>query len=212
MGDAIMAFWGAPLRNKNHAQHALNAALQMNAAMKDISAKFVAKGWPEIRMGFGLNTGDMVVGNMGSSFRMAYTVMGDSVNLGSRIEGLTKNYGADIIVSEFVTAQTLDMVYRELDIVRVKGKDRPVTIFEPLGNVEDVLAETLVELNLYHEALKFYRNQDWDLAEKQLKTLEKMVKIDGNAPLYALYLARIKQFKKSPPAKNWDGVFTHETK
>jgi adenylate cyclase len=212
MGDAIMAFWGAPLRNKNHAQHALNAALQMNAVMKEISAKFVAKGWPEMRMGFGLNTGDMVVGNMGSSFRMAYTVMGDSVNLGSRIEGLTKNYGADIIVSEFVKAQTPNTIYRELDIVRVKGKDKPVTIYEPLGNAEDVQAETLMELNLYHAALKFYRNQDWDLAEKQLKTLEKMTVEDSNAPLYALYLARIKQFKKAPPAKNWDGVFTHETK
>jgi adenylate cyclase len=212
MGDAIMAFWGAPLRNKNHAQHALNAALQMNASMKEISEKFEAKGWPAIRMGFGLNTGDMVVGNMGSSFRMAYTVMGDSVNLASRIEGLTKNYGADIIVSEFVKSQTSDMTYRELDIVRVKGKDRPVAIFEPLGKLEDVQPEMLVELNLYHEALKLYRNQDWDLAEKQLKTLTKMTEHDSNAQLYAMYLVRIKQFKKTPPAKNWDGVFTYETK
>jgi adenylate cyclase len=205
MGDAIMAFWGAPLRNKNHAQHALNAALQMNAEMKDISAKFVAKGWPEMRMGFGLNTGDMVVGNMGSSFRMAYTVMGDSVNLGSRIEGLTKNYGADIIVSEFVKAQTPDMIYRELDIVRVKGKDRPVSIFEPMGKAEDVSVETLDELGVYHEMIGHYRQQAWDLAEKQLK------KMPQN-PLYALYAGRIKQFKKTPPEKNWDGVFTHESK
>lgn len=208
MGDAIMAFWGAPLRNKNHAQHALNAAMQMNAEMKDISAKFVAKGWPEMRMGFGLNTGDMVVGNMGSSFRMAYTVMGDSVNLGSRIEGLTKNYGADIIVSEFVKAQTLDMIYRELDIVRVKGKDKPVTIFEPLGTAEQVSQQTLDELNTYHEMIGHYRQQAWNLAEKQLKKLENM----PCKPLYALYAGRIKQFKKSPPAKDWDGVFTHESK
>jgi adenylate cyclase len=205
MGDAIMAFWGAPLRDKNHAQHALNAALAMNAAMKDISAKFMAKGWPEIRMGFGLNTGDMVVGNMGSSFRMAYTVMGDSVNLGSRIEGLTKNYGADIIVSEFVKAQTPDMIYRELDIVRVKGKDRPVSIFEPLGKTEQESKQTLDELDVYHEMIKHYRLQAWDLAEKKLKNLPQR-------PLYVLYAGRIKQFKKSPPEKNWDGVFNYESK
>ncbi len=109
------------MRDKNYAKHVLNAALQMNASIKDINAKFAKKGWPEIRMGFGLNAGNMVVGNMGSSFRMAYTVMGDSVNLGSRIEGLTKYYGADIVVSEFVKARAPDMIYRELDIVRVKG-------------------------------------------------------------------------------------------
>ncbi len=212
MGDAIMAFWGAPLRDKNHAQHALNAALQMNASMKDISAKFAIKGWPAIQMGFGLNTGNMVVGNMGSSFRMAYTVMGDSVNLGSRIEGLTKNYGADIIVSEFVKAQTPDMVYRELDIVRVKGKESPVTIYEPLGNAEQVTQETLEALNLYHQAIKNYRNQEWNLAEKQLKNLEKLAVDDTKSVLYSLYLARIKQFKKTPPNKNWDGVFNYETK
>ncbi len=212
MGDAIMAFWGAPLRDKNHAQHALNAALQMNASIKDISAKFAIKGWPAIQMGFGLNTGNMVVGNMGSSFRMAYTVMGDSVNLGSRIEGLTKNYGADIIVSEFVKAQTPDMVYRELDIVRVKGKESPVTIYEPLGNAEQVTQETLEALNLYHQAIKNYRNQEWNLAEKQLKNLEKLAVDDTKSVLYSLYLARIKQFKKTPPNKNWDGVFNYETK
>jgi adenylate cyclase len=208
MGDAIMAFWGAPLRDKSHAQHALNAALQMNASMKELSAKFIAKGWPEMRMGFGLNTGDMVVGNMGSSFRMAYTVMGDSVNLGSRIEGLTKNYGVDIIVTEYVKAQTPDMIYRQLDIVRVKGKDKPVTIFEPLGTTEQVPQADLDELNLYHDALKNYRNQDWDLAEKQFKQLDKA----SQKPLYDLYLSRIKLFKRVPPTAGWDGVFTYEIK
>lgn len=208
MGDAIMAFWGAPLRDKNHAQHALNAALQMNASIKEISAKFSAKGWPAIRMGFGLNTGSMVVGNMGSSFRMAYTVMGDSVNLGSRLEALTKYYGVDIIVSEFVKAQTPDMLYRELDKVRVKGKDKSVSIFEPLASAEHITTEIVAELNLYREALQHYRNQDWNLAEKQFKELEKMSQL----PLYTLYLGRIKQFKKTALPDNWDGVFTHETK
>ncbi len=208
MGDAIMAFWGAPLPDKQHAQHALNAALQMQAAMAKISESFVSKGWPAIKMGFGLNTGNMVVGNMGSSFRMAYTVMGDSVNLCSRIEGLTKHYGVDIIVSEFLKAQVPDMIYRELDIVRVKGKDEAVAIFEPLGKTGQVTSATLHALGLYEQALKSYRSQDWDAAAKQFKALDKLEK---NA-LNALYLGRIKQFKQTPPPKNWDAVFNYETK
>ena len=215
MGDAIMAFWGAPLRDENHAQNALNAAMQMNAAIKGVNEKFAQKGWSPIRMGFGLNTGNMVVGNMGSSFRMAYTVMGDSVNLGSRIEGLTKYYGVDIIVSEFVKAQTPNMIYRELDLVRVKGKHKPVAIFEPIGLTEALTKEILDEIDCHQAMLKHYRNGDWTLAEKQLKALEKMAQDDGqSAPivLYALYKQRIEQYKKMPPAANWDGVFNHESK
>jgi adenylate cyclase len=208
MGDAIMAFWGAPLPDAQHAEHALNAALQMQAAIAEISEGFVKKGWPSIKMGFGLNTGNMVVGNMGSGFRMAYTVMGDSVNLGSRIEGLTKNYGVDIIVSEFVKAQVPDMLYRELDIVRVKGKDKPVVIFEPIGKESQLNNAVLNELVLYEQALKSYRNQDWDVAAKQFKALEK----SAPQPLYALYMQRIKQFKQAPPPKDWAGVFNYETK
>ena len=208
MGDAIMAFWGAPLRDKNHAQHALNAAIKMVEALKPLNVKFAEKGWPPIKIGVGLNTGNMTVGNMGSSFRMAYTVMGDSVNLGSRIESLTKNYGVDIIVSEYTKAQTQGMIYRELDTVRVKGKDKPVTIYEPLGLAEQLTKETLDALNLYSEALKHYANQEWDLAEAQLNKVAKL----ASHPLYELYKARIKQFKKTPPDKNWDGVYTYETK
>ena len=208
MGDAIMAFWGAPLPDEQHAQHALNAALQMQAATVKISEQFVKKGWPAIKMGFGLNTGNMVVGNMGSSFRMAYTVMGDSVNLGSRLESLTKNYGVDIIVSEYVKAQVADMVYRELDTVRVKGKDKPVTIYEPIGKLGYVSNVMLNQLSLYEQALKSYKHQHWDTAVKQFKMLDKS---EPHA-LNAMYLTRIKQFKQTPPPKNWDGVFNYETK
>ena len=208
MGDAIMAFWGAPLKDNHHAQHALNAAIKMVEALKPLNVKFAEKGWPAIKIGVGLNTGNMTVGNMGSSFRMAYTVMGDSVNLGSRLESLTKNYGVDIMVSEFTKAQTQNMIYRELDTVRVKGKDKPVTIFEPIGVAEQLTKEKLDELNLYNEALKHYRNQAWDLAETQLNNLAKT----AAHPLYELYLARIKQFKKTSPNKSWDGVYNYETK
>ena len=212
MGDAIMAFWGAPLRDDNHAQNALNAAMQMNAAITSINVKFAKKGWSGIKMGFGLNTGNMVVGNMGSSFRMAYTVMGDSVNLGSRIEGLTKYYGVDIIVSEFVKAQTPNMLYRELDLVRVKGKDKPVAIFEPIGAAETLTKQTIDALNVHQEMLQHYRSGNWTLAEKQLVSLEKMAQDDGKSVLIMLYRHRITQFKKTPPANNWAGVFNHESK
>ena len=210
MGDAIMAFWGAPLPDSKHAENALDAALAMNAGLVEINKKFAIKNLPQIKMGFGLNTGNMVVGNMGSSFRMAYTIMGDSVNLGSRIEGLTKNYGVDIIVSEYVKAQVPDMLYRELDTVRVKGKDVAVTIYEPLGKLSQVDAAQLKQLDLYAQALKSYKKQDWAAAEKQFKQLDEN-NLQSHT-LHALYLARIKQFKQIPPPKNWDGIFTYETK
>jgi adenylate cyclase len=208
MGDAIMAFWGAPLADNNHAQHALKAAMDMAAALKKLNEKFATKGWPAIQMGIGVNCGTMAVGNMGSSFRMAYTVMGDNVNLGSRLEALTKNYGVGIIVSEYVKAQTHDMVYRDLDAVRVKGKEAPVTIFEPLGAETEVSQEQLNALKLHQQALKLYRNQQWDLAEMQWINLQNSQPHD----LYALYIERIQLFRKIPPAKNWDGVYNFETK
>jgi adenylate cyclase len=208
MGDAIMAFWGAPLADNNHAQHALKAAMDMAAALKKLNEKFATKGRPAIQMGIGVNCGTMAVGNMGSSFRMAYTVMGDNVNLGSRLEALTKNYGVGIIVSEYVKAQTHDMVYRDLDAVRVKGKEAPVTIFEPLGAETEVSQEQLNALKLHQQALKLYRNQQWDLAEMQWINLQNSQPHD----LYALYIERIQLFRKIPPAKNWDGVYNFETK
>ena len=208
MGDAIMAFWGAPLRDNHHAAHALEAAMQMQGAIGKINEKFAAKSWPQIQIGIGLNTGNMVVGNMGSSFRMAYTAMGDAVNLGSRVEGLTKFYGVDIIATEFVKAQTPDVVYRELDLVRVKGKDIAVHIYQPLAYAEQVSATTMDELNSYHEALNLYRNKAFTQAEKLFKRLQKT----GNHPIYVIYIERIQQLKKVKLNANWNGVHIFESK
>lgn len=209
MGDAIMAFWGAPLADPQHASHAVKAGLEMIAGMTKLKEQFKAKGWPEIKIGVGLNTGEMTVGNMGSEFRMAYTVMGDAVNLGSRLEGLTKNYGVYIIVSEFTKEKAPEYLYRELDIVRVKGKDEPVMIFEPiceLGQEDKAIKD---ELKLYRETLKLYRAQNWDLAEMQFINLQQM---HPARYLYSMYLERIAYYRQNPPGADWDGVFTFQTK
>ncbi len=209
MGDAIMAFWGAPVSDPDHAYHAMQAALGMIDELKAVQKAFAAKGWPPINIGVGLNTGVMTVGNMGSEFRMAYTVMGDAVNLGSRLEGLTKEYGVHIIISEFTKAKVPDFICRELDRVRVKGKDEPVAIFEPVGMPEQVTAEMENELALYREALKLYRAQNWDLAEVQFLNLHKAY---PERYLYTVYAERIEYFRANPPGEDWDGVFTFKTK
>jgi adenylate cyclase len=209
MGDAIMAFWGAPLHDPDHAKHALQAGLKMIARLESLQDEFKARGWPPIKIGVGLNTGLMTVGNMGSEFRMAYTVMGDSVNLGSRLEGITKQYGVQIIVSEFTREKAPDFVYRELDQVRVKGKDKPVGIYEPICAVGDDDKAIKDELKFYREALKLYRAQNWDLAELQFLNLQKQY---PTRYLYDVYLKRVTFFRENPPATNWDGVFNFETK
>ena len=209
MGDAIMAFWGAPLEDPEHARHALEAGMEMIARLNAMQKQFREQGWPPINIGVGINTGEMSVGDMGSEFRMAYTVLGDTVNLGSRLEGLTKGYGVQIIVSETTREAVPDFVFRELDRVRVKGKDQPVTIYEPLGPKASISKELRHELRLYQEAIKLYRAQNWDMAEIQFINLQKLA---PQRMLYRLYVERIGLSRANPPAPDWDGVFTHVTK
>jgi adenylate cyclase len=209
MGDAIMAFWGAPLSDVDHARHALEAGLKMVEGLTEINAAFLERGWPEVRIGVGINTGMMSVGNMGSQFRMAYTVLGDAVNLGSRLEGLTKNYGVDIMCSETTVAAIPEYAYRELDRVRVKGKAKPVAIFEPLCLKETLDGDWKKELKLHAETLRMYRAQQWDMAELNFVNLERMSRSPG---LYRTYAERIAHFRQHPPAADWDGVFDHMSK
>jgi len=209
MGDAVMAFWGAPIDDPKHARHALRAGLDMVERIKALGDEFIQRGWPEIRIGVGINTGEMSVGNMGSEFRMAYTVMGDTVNLGSRLEALTRQYEVDVIVSETVKETVPEYVYRELDRVKVKGKDEPVTIYEPLALKEEVSQDELDELKLYAQALRYYRKMEWDNAELQFLNLKKM---HSERPLYDFYIERMKYFRDNPPPDGWDGVFIFETK
>lgn len=209
IGDAIMAFWGAPVDDPEHAKNAVITAIEMQAALVDLNKTLVAKGWPDLKIGVGVNTGPMTVGDMGSPVRQSYTVMGDAVNLGSRLEGITKQYGVGIIVGE-TTREMIkkDFVFRELDRVRVKGKEDPVGIYEPLGLEGQVDKAMLDEVKLWNHALRYYRSQDWDQAEVALLNLSRM----AQRYLYDLYMKRIAHCRKEPPGEGWDGVTTFETK
>ncbi|MDH3763075.1 MAG: adenylate/guanylate cyclase domain-containing protein [Gammaproteobacteria bacterium] len=209
MGDAIMSFWGAPLADSEHARHALYAAMEMMDELKIMQEDFKQRGWPAVNIGIGLNTGDMNVGNMGSEFRMAYTVLGDAVNLGSRLEGLTKKYGVNIIVSESTKNAIPEFVFRELDLVRVKGKNEPVAIFEPVGHKNDLEKSVTSELTAYKKALMNFRAQSWDKAELDFFNL---TRASPDRLLYQEYMNRIAVYRREPPGDNWDGVFTHTSK
>jgi adenylate cyclase len=143
----------------------------MLRALDDLNVSFAKKGWPEVRIGVGVNTGMMSVGNMGSRFRRAYTVLGDAVNLGSRLEGITKLYGVSFIVSEATAHSAGRYHYRELDRVRVKGKAKPVTILEPLGLEEEMTPEQIERAQSFQRFLFLYRSQSWDQAEEMLQQL-----------------------------------------
>jgi adenylate cyclase len=209
IGDAIMAFWGAPVAEPGHAAQAVSAAMAMQAQLGPLNASFRARGWPELTIGVGINTGPMRVGDMGSKLRKAYTVLGDAVNLASRLEGLTKHYGTAIIVGETTRKAVPGVVYRELDRVRVKGKDEPVAIFEPVGLEGAIPKSRQEELRLWQQVLKAYRAQDWDQADVALFNLRRL---HPDAPLYALYAGRIARHRTAPPEPSWDGVTSFEEK
>ncbi len=208
MGDAVMAFWGAPLTDDQHARHAVQAGMGMIKAVRDLGDDFARQGWPPIAVGVGVSSGTMNVGNMGSEFRIAYTVLGDTVNLGSRLEGLTKQYGVDMIVSETTAKLLPDFAFRELDLVRVKGKREPVAIYEPVGLVSELSATKHDEIKLFAAAVVAFRRREWDTAQAVLHNLNERTE----QPLYNVYLDRIEQFRREPPPADWDGVFEHLTK
>ena len=166
-----MAFWGAPVETTQHAHLAVKSAMEMANAVRDINAEHRAKGLPEIGVGIGLNTGTMCVGDMGSDIRLGYTVIGNAVNLGSRLEGLSKQYGVDIVVSEATRKLAPDFAWQELDRVRVKGKDQAVAIFWPVAPLDRLGPQANAELKAWALFLKTYRAQNWDLTEVQLINL-----------------------------------------
>ena len=209
IGDAIMAFWGAPVEDASHARNGVITMLEMQKRATALAEEFKAKGWPPFRIGIGVNSGRMRVGDMGSKLRKAYTVMGDPVNLGSRLEGLTKQYGVGMLVGETTKKAVKDVVFREVDLVRVKGKDEAVAIYEPIGIEGKIEKTTLDELKIWNQFLKQYRAQDWDQGELSLLNLRRM---NPDCELYESYSEEIVKHRKNPPGPGWDGVRKFEEK
>jgi adenylate cyclase len=187
IGDAVMAFFNAPVDVKEHANAGCDTALEMIEKLDELNIELAAEGIPPIRIGIGLNTAEVVVGNMGSDTRFNYTVIGDGVNLSSRVEGLTKNYGVDILITEFTVEKiTKDFVYRKIEPVKVKGKDEAVLLYElmPSNNTSKEIKK------LYDEALEVYASGDFTQAETMFAELIK--KYDDNPSKYFLELVKEK--------------------
>lgn len=209
VGDLIMAFWGAPLKDKQHARHAIEAALDMQKQTQALTEVIKSKNWPTIKIGIGINSGVMSVGDMGSRYRRNYTVLGDAVNLASRVEGLTKFYGVDIIVTESTATTQSKFIFRKLDKVRVQGKKNGVIIYEVIGHADLLDADVIQEVTQFNQAIDFYFAQHWNAAEAILLELKNKY---PDKKIYPIYLDRIQDFKTNPPSSDWDGVFLHTEK
>ncbi|MDQ6758372.1 MAG: adenylate/guanylate cyclase domain-containing protein, partial [Acidobacteriota bacterium] len=209
MGDAIMAFWGAPLAVPNHAEQACRAALGMSAALEELQNLWEKQGRPRIDIGIGINTGPMLVGNMGSKHRFNYTIIGDNVNVASRLEGVNKVFGTKVIISESTCESVRhSMVVRELDKIWVKGKKTPVTVYEVLAPIEQrVQYEDLI--SRFENALRFYRSGDWAGAMDLFEALLRDYPQDGPT---RTFIGRCSGFILNPPQGKWDGVHAMTTK
>jgi adenylate cyclase len=209
IGDAVMAFWGAPVDDPQHARNGVLAGLQMLRECEVLNGKFAARSWPPLRIGVGLNTGSVRVGDMGSRVRRAYTAMGDAVNVASRLEGRTKHYGVGILAGEATRNAVKDVLFREVDRIRVKGKGAPVTVYEPIGLQNEVGASVQEELRLWGQTLRAYRAQQWDQADGNLLKLQRMQPESG---LYRKFAEKVAELRRDPPPPGWDGVTTFDEK
>ena len=208
IGDAIMAIWGAPLDDEDHAGNAVRAALEMVRRLEALRPEWEREGLPAIDIGIGINTGTTIVGNFGSQERFDYTVLGDNVNLASRLEGSNKTYGTRIIISEFTREALADrFLCRFIDLVRVKGRLKPVRIYEPLteGKGDEGLRR---EVARFAKAMEAYHDQRFEEAALLVEELQRM----RPCRLYSLYLERIGACRLQPPPKEWDGVFVFTCK
>lgn len=210
IGDAVMAIWGAPFDAPDHAAKCCDAAVEMLSKLTDLQKDWRARGYPQLDIGIGINTGIASVGNMGSSLRYGYTAMGDSVNLASRLEGLNKEYGTRIVVSESTRRQIRSdkLIFRELDLIRVKGKLQPVTIFEVLSG--DAAANGGPELvELFGRGREAYKRQDWRAAKALFEEVLRRWPEDSPS---RIFLARCDEYLAEKPVENWDGVYVMKNK
>jgi adenylate cyclase len=209
IGDGLMAVYGAPLQDPDHAYRACRSALEMMQELRALQARWAAQGLPFLNIGIGINTAVMVVGNMGSDLRFDYTVMGDGVNLASRLEGANKEYGTNIIVSESTWAQVRErLATRELDVIRVQGKGQPTRIFEVLG-ISPLAPDRVAMVRSFETGLRAYRAQQWEDAIQRFQHVFEVVPGD---PPSRLYIERCKTFMGARPPADWDGVYTMHTK
>ena len=209
IGDALMAVYGAPLEQPDHPQRACASALDMMEGLKALNEKWLEEGKKPLDIGIGINTGPMMVGNMGSQQRFDYTVMGDAVNLGSRLEGANKAYKTHILISETTYARVKDeFVCMELDSVRVKGKKLPVRVFELIGRKELPLRD-MEAIASFQKGIELYKSQQWDEA---IQVFENVNAMDQTLYAAQLYIERCRELKADPPGSDWDGVFTMTTK
>jgi adenylate cyclase len=209
IGDAVMAFWGAPVEDPQHARNAVLAALDMQKDCEVLNAKFAARGWPALKIGIGINTGTVRVGDMGSRVRRAYTAMGDAVNVASRVEGRTKTYAVGVLAGEATRERVADVVFREVDRIKVMGKDEAVTVYEPLGLASGLDESVRRELEVWNSTLRAYRSRQWDDAETGLGSLARMNPTCG---LYRVYAAIVAEKRRNPPPPEWDGVTAFDEK
>jgi adenylate cyclase len=212
IGDAVMAFWGAPFEEPGHAAKACRATLEMMEYVRKMQEKWEAEGKPRLDIGIGLNTGLASVGEMGSTRRKAYTALGDAVNLSSRLEGLNKDYGTHILVNEttYAAAKGDGFLFRELDLIRVKGKLQPVTIYELIGRANENSTygtpdEVRQRVELFRKAHDLYRNRRWEDAQKSFQTILDKWPDDGPS---RTYWKRCQDYLFDEPPSGWDGVFT----
>lgn len=212
IGDAIMAFWGAPLDDPEHAFNACSCVIEMQELMKRLQEKWKITNKPIAETRYGVNTGFMVVGNVGSAERFNYTVLGDSVNLAARLEPANKNFGTNVMISEFTYELVKEkFLCRELDRLIVKGKSKPVKVFELIDRMDKVETNSFYKepLEQYKIALSHYYKREWQQAEELLQLVLEKIPNDGPS---LTYLKRIKTFQQNPPPENWNGVFELKTK
>lgn len=209
MGDCVMAFWGAPVATPDHAHLAIQASLAMVRAVHMVNEEHQAQGLPAIGVGLGLHTGPMCVGDMGSDVRRSYTVIGDAVNLGSRLEGLCKVYGVEIVASEITRDQAPGFVWLELDRVRVKGKEKAITIFHPLGSAAQLSADALQAVGRWHDWLTAFRAQNWLLCDAIWPDIQATL---GRDQLLAFYAQRLQEQRVLPYDPDWNGTTHFDTK